>query len=80
MFDIMSQDFTCENCNKTFPVKRYLKQHEKIHKEKEFSCDLCNKKFRQKQRLDDHKKIIHELLDVMIQCKRCDKLFKSKHQ
>ena len=42
------KQFTCDNCQKSFPTRDKLKRHEKVHEEKTFECQRCRKKFSRK--------------------------------
>ena len=49
----MSHDFTCDQCDKTFGLKKDLVEHKHWHK-KEFSCDYCHKKMAKAYLLERH--------------------------
>ena len=61
-----SLNFKCNHCNKTFTLKRYLKDHVKrIHEggNATMKCDICSKTFSYFGNLQRHKKNLHSLHD-----------------
>ena len=76
-----TKQYKCEflNCDRTFPVLRYLKAHEKnLHTQKrDHACTKCPKKFITKTKLSKHINQIHtEVGDN--HCPECKKNFRDK--
>ena len=71
----------CEVCAKSFFSATYLKQHMKIHNEREkYSCTQCPKEFMWWNNLREHVKNVHDQNydQVKFPCSDCSKEFTCK--
>ncbi|XP_073963980.1 uncharacterized protein isoform X7 [Choristoneura fumiferana] len=49
------KNYRCDQCDKSFPEKRYLERHALAHMDiRNFACDLCGKRFKWKKNLYTH--------------------------
>lgn len=72
-----SCSFNCEFCTNAFPTVYQLKDHMRIHHNKDYclsTCNVCFSKFFSKEMMSDHKKICVPPPGVN-SCNFCDKLF-----
>ncbi|XP_042188048.1 zinc finger and BTB domain-containing protein 14 [Callorhinchus milii] len=52
------EQFSCQNCGKTFTDEMRLRKHEKLHSaDRPFVCDICSKAFTTQAHLKEHLKI-----------------------
>ena len=64
-----------ELCDKTFTLKKYLRNHVKgVHEGIRINCETCGKAMQDKDSLRKHVKAIHEGLKEHV-CKYCNKGF-----
>ncbi|OWR49894.1 putative krueppel c2h2-type zinc finger protein [Danaus plexippus plexippus] len=68
--------YVCGTCNKSFPKKYTLKNHEQTHKGKTFLCSMCDKMFAKDASLQKHVQRCH--ITSKYRCHECDKSFSSK--
>ncbi|CAG9570359.1 unnamed protein product [Danaus chrysippus] len=68
--------YVCGTCNKSFPKKYTLKNHEQTHKGKTFLCSMCDKMFAKDASLQKHIQRCH--ITSKYRCHECDKSFSSK--
>ncbi len=57
------KEYKCSFCEKTFILRKHLKEHGKNHKPKPvdtFKCDYCEEEFTRKNNLKCHTATIHE--------------------
>ena len=52
--------YKCTLCDKTFMMKKGLKEHSKRHGEKVYNCNFCDKTFVIKKTMKTHIRNIHE--------------------
>ena len=73
-----AKEHSCQFCNKSFSIVRYLKAHErqKHGSQKIFQCQLCTKSFSRKDYLQEHNKGVH--LGITYKCEICDEAFKGR--
>ena len=68
--------FQCVECRKSFSTKKYLRYHERTHKEtRKFQCYECDKSFSTKKYLHYHENTHKET--NQFQCKECGKVSSS---
>lgn len=66
--------FSCEYCEKTFPLKQLLDLHVTQHnRERNFTCDICKCKFYTKYDLQKHIRTHNSIKEFS--CSLCDKTF-----
>ena len=66
--------FECEECGRTFKLRRSLMSHKRIHTEaKPFTCDVCPKSFFHSSALKVHRKRKH--LPPTLECEFCHMTF-----
>jgi len=64
--------YKCDECNKTFSTKSYLKDHKYVHQEEfRFNCGVCGGKFKQSSIYRDHMRSCGRDL----KCDKCGKTF-----
>ena len=78
----ISNEHSCDKCEKSFNSESNLRRHEKeIHFGGKQSCNFCGKIFLRKHQLDMHVRISHDERGetlLQFQCERCDKCFQDK--
>ena len=52
---VSSQTYVCDICGTCLSAKSSLKQHLKIHLDKNFNCDICSANFKTERSLKEHK-------------------------
>ena len=69
--------YKCNQCDKFFAYKSYLKRHQMIHSdEKPYKCEQCDRRFARKCYLRSHQ---HTHTDVKLyECRQCNKYFAQK--
>ena len=56
--NIVSTNFKCDFCYRSFKAKKSLKIHQRSHSgEKKFDCNICTKTFSQSSHLKKHEKL-----------------------
>ena len=71
--------YSCDECSKSFSMKKHLDQHKLIHNdEKPFSCSACNKTFNQETHLSIHVRMHTGEKPYVCTISGCDKKFTSK--
>ena len=68
----------CEQCPQVFTSKEGLKRHMRMHdSQRKFACKDCNLRFKALFVLQNHIKYSHEDVLEFMQCKLCEKIFKT---
>ncbi|XP_057339134.1 zinc finger protein 260-like [Microplitis mediator] len=74
--NLITKNFNCSTCKKSFREKWQLQRHELSHKRAKvitYECSVCNKSFADKSQLESHEKI--HVVDRTYRCAKCDKIF-----
>ena len=72
---IIAKPFSCDACGKSFPQRKSLIRHERIHSGvKPFTCDKCGKSFGRSSILKEHERIHSDVKPFT--CDTCGKSFR----
>ncbi|KAJ0051096.1 hypothetical protein NL108_013831 [Boleophthalmus pectinirostris] len=78
--DKQDKPFSCSVCKKTFPQKRNLKSHMRVHTgERPYHCIPCGLSFKFQQNFNQHDLTVHRK-DKPFRCRVCKKDFVDKSE
>ncbi|RZC32448.1 zinc finger protein 271-like [Asbolus verrucosus] len=77
---VEEKPYTCDICNKHFPIFKWYKEHENDHNNlKPYQCDLCDKNFAYSRYLSVHKALVHKTNPDLHECVVCKKQYQHKN-